>query len=72
VYIDDGNDGPFGGANNNGLSLTMNTLSSGITLTTGLTYRFKYSGVNIQGEGPLSDEVAILMAQVPLTVTNLV
>lgn len=62
VYIDDGNDGPFGAAIDNGLNLSFDTLPNSIILTSGLTYRFKYSGVNIQGEGPLSDEVAILMA----------
>jgi len=46
----------------NGLSLTFNTATYGLTLTAGLTYRFKYSGENIEGEGEASDEVAILMA----------
>ena len=63
IYIDDGNGGAFGLPINNGLSLTYNTAS--LTLTTGLTYRFKYSAVNSQGEGPLSDGVAILLAQTP-------
>lgn len=63
IYIDDGNAGAFGSAINNGLSLTYDT--SSLTLTAGLTYRFKYSAVNSQGEGPLSDGVAILLAQTP-------
>lgn len=70
VYVNDGNDGPYSAAINNGLSLTYNTASITPALTTGLTYKFKYSGVNIAGEGPLSDEVAILMAVVPTAPTN--
>lgn len=38
IYIDDGNDGPFGAAINNGLNLSFDTLPNGLTLTTGLTY----------------------------------
>jgi hypothetical protein len=72
VYIDDGNDGPFGSAIDNGLALTYDTLVGGLSLTTGNYYKFKYSGVNVQGEGPLSEEVTILMAQVPTVVTSLV
>ena len=40
IYVDDGNGGAFGTTINNGLSLTYDT--SSLTLTTGLTYRFKY------------------------------
>jgi hypothetical protein len=34
-------------------------------LTTGLYYKVKYSATNIAGEGPLSEENAILLAEVP-------
>lgn len=47
IYIDDGNDGPFGAAINNGLNLNFDTAANGLTLSTGLTYRIKYSGVNV-------------------------
>ena len=70
VYIDDGNDGLFGSAISNGLLLTYNTGSILPALTTGKIYRLKYSGVNLAGEGPLSDEVAILMAEVPSVPTS--
>ena len=63
IYIDDGNDGAFGSAIDNGNSLTYNTAS--LSLTTGLTYRFKYAANNTHGEGELSDEVAILLAELP-------
>ena len=37
----------------------------------GKIFRFKYSGVNIHGEGHQSDEVAIMMAEKPGTPTQL-
>lgn len=40
----------------------FNTASNGLVLIAGKTYRFKYSGENIEGEGEMSDEVAVLMA----------
>ena len=63
IYIDDGADGAFGAAINNGLALTYDT--SSLSLVAGNTYRFKYSAVNSQGEGEISDEVAILLAELP-------
>ena len=69
IYIDDGNDGAFGNPINNGNSLTYNT--SALSLTTGLTYRFKYSANNTHGEGEISDEVAILLAELPGAPTSL-
>lgn len=62
IYIDDGN-GAYGAAINNGLLLTYNTAL--LTLTTGLTYRIKYSSTNIAGESALSPAVPILLAEVP-------
>jgi hypothetical protein len=41
-------------------------------LVTGRIYKFRYSAVNIAGEGPLSDTVSILMAEVPTAPTSLV
>lgn len=49
--MDDGQYGSFGSAIDNGLNLVFNTASNSIVLTPGLTYRFKYSGENIEGEG---------------------
>lgn len=62
IYVDDGDFGPFGPAIDNGLSLVFNTASNGLVLTPGKTYWFKYSGENIEGEGEMSDEIAVLMA----------
>jgi hypothetical protein len=63
IYIDDGLAGSFSGPYANGLLLAYNTIA--LTLTTGRTYQLKYSAVNSEGEGPLSDVVAILLAEVP-------
>ncbi len=40
-------------------------------LTTGLIYGFKYSSVNIAGESELSDELNVLLAEVPSAPLNL-
>jgi hypothetical protein len=40
-------------------------------LQTGYYYRLKYSATNAHGEGPLSDEVRILLAEVPDKPKNL-
>lgn len=68
IYIDDGHDGAFTGPINNGLLTTYDT--SLLTLTTGLIYKLKYSAVNSEGEGPVSDVVAILLAEVPSVTTS--
>ena len=39
--------------------------------TTGLIYRFKYSSTNIAGESELSDELSVLLAEVPKIPLNL-
>ena len=70
IYVDDGNRGAFNTTINNGLSLTYDT--SSLALTTVLTYRFKYSSVNSQGEGPLSDGDAILLAEVSTAPQNFI
>jgi len=68
IYIDDGSDGEFTGPYANGDTLTTwetSSLPDTITLTTGSIYKLKYSATNVHGEGPLSDEVSILMAEIP-------
>lgn len=62
IYVDDGNDGAFTGPVGNALLLTYDT--SALTLTSGLIYRFKYSASNVHGEGELSDEVLIQLAEI--------
>ena len=64
IYIDDGADGPFVGPYTVLPSLTTWDTQS-LILTTGLIYRFKYSATNIHGEGPLSEEFSILIAEKP-------
>ena len=62
IYVDDGINGTFTGPYKNGVALTYNTVA--LTLTTGRYYRIKYSASNLQGEGALSDQVSILLAEV--------
>lgn len=61
VYIDDGLDlDDFTGyITDTSLSWDSNSSPAGgpLILTTGRTYRLKYSATNAQGEGPLSPEV---------------
>jgi len=59
IYIDDGNGGSFQGPYSSGLATTWNSglippNSSLLPLIAGKIYRVKYSAVNVQGEGPLS------------------
>ena len=70
IYMDDGADGDFTDVDQL-LALTWDTSSLPDTLTTGAIYRFKYSAENIHGEGPLSDEVQILAAEVPVQPSGL-
>ena len=71
IYIDDGDDGDFSKvAENNPTVLTWNTPNT-LLLKTGAIYRFKYSATNIHGEGPLSEEVQILVAEYPSAPSNL-
>ena len=71
IYIDDGNDGDFTNvALNDPALLTWDTAGT-VTLTTGEIYRLKYSATNIHGEGPLSDEVQILVAEIPSAPSDL-
>ena len=69
IYVDDGLNGAFGAAIPNGVLTTYNTALLG--LVTGRKYKLKYSASNAAGEGPQSDEVAILMAEVPTVPTLL-
>ena len=70
IYMDDGMDGDFVNVESQ-MDLTWNTASIGATLTTGNIYRLKYSATNVHGEGPLSDEVWILVAEIPAEPTSL-
>jgi len=59
IYIDDGNGGSFKGPFVSGLSTIWNSglippNSNALPLVAGKVYRVKYSAVNVQGEGPLS------------------
>ncbi len=77
VYVDDGNDGPFGGPypataestpsppGPPGTTWRFSTAALPIAPTTGKIYKFKYSAVNVAGESPLSDELSVLLAEVP-------
>lgn len=69
LYVDDGADGAFAGPY--AVAPTISTWdTSALPLITGLIYKFKYSATNIHGEGPLSDEVSILMAEKPSSPTS--
>ena len=69
VYIDGGLDSDTftGYATDTTLSWNSGTSPAGgvLALTTGRTYRLKYSATNAQGEGLLSPEVQILLAETP-------
>ena len=69
VYLDDGTDSDNYTPYACGTSLTFDTGTADaggpLTLTAGLTYRAKYSASNVAGEGPLSPEVSILLAERP-------
>ena len=73
IYMDDGLGGAYAAPVTNALLLTYNTAF--VTLTSGRTYRFKYSAINSEGEGTVSDEISILAAttpSVPLALTRVV
>lgn len=72
-YMDNGDDGAF----SNGpyditlpATLQFDSSAHAIALTAGLTYRFKFLANNAEGDGPLSDEVAVLVAEKPDTVAT--
>jgi len=71
VYLDDGTDSDNFAAHSSGTTLTFDTagLTTGgggpLVLTAGLTYRLKYTATNVAGEGPLSAEVSVLLAEKP-------
>ena len=69
VYLDDGTDSDSYMPYSCGTSLTFDTADAGgagpVSMTAGLTYRVKYSASNVAGEGPLSAEVSILLAERP-------
>jgi len=74
VYVDDGLDGPFGGpytSASDGMTMLFSTNLLSTAPVTGRIYRFKYSSVNIAGESELSDELNVLLAEVPKAPTQL-
>lgn len=71
--MDNGDDGAFSNGPYDVTDLSLlkfDTSSPPVSLTAGLTYRFKFLANNAEGDGPLSDEVAILVAEVPGTVAT--
>ena len=74
VYIDDGHDGTFSGpyvSVSNGMTLLFSTNLLPVAPTTGLMYRFKYSSTNVAGESDLSEELSVLLSEVPSVPLNL-
>jgi len=74
VYVDNGLDGPFSGpytSSANGMTMLFSTNLLPVAPTTGRIYRFKYSSVNVHGESELSDELSVLLAEVPTAPTQL-
>jgi len=72
-YMDNGDDGAFSnGPYDIVLPATLQFDSSAftITLTAGLTYRFKFLANNAEGDGDLSDEIAVLVAEKPDAVAS--
>ena len=69
MYIDDGLDNNNFVAYSAGTSTVFDTsaltAAGTLTLVTGRTYKVKYSATNIAGEGLLSGEVSILLADEP-------
>lgn len=70
MYLDDGSDGLFAGPYQVIPSKSIWDTQQ-LTLQTGLIFKFKYSASNIHGEGPLSEEVSILLAEKPSAPTLL-
>ena len=75
VYIDDGLDQDNFSPYSAGTSLTFSTQdatdSGSLVLVSGRIYKVKYSATNDAGEGPLSDEVSIILADEPDAPENL-
>ena len=74
MYVDDGLDGPFEGpytSASNGMTMKFSTNLLPSAPITGRIYRFKYSSVNVHGESELSDELSVLLAEVPKAPTQL-
>lgn len=74
VYVDDGLDGPFSGpyvSMGSGMTMRFSTNLLPTSPVTGRIYRFKYTATNIAGESELSDELSVLLAEVPSTPLNL-
>lgn len=75
VHIDDGLDQDNFANFTAGTALSFDTsaltAAGSLTLVTGRTYRIKYQAINVAGEGPLSPEVSILLAEAPAAPSNL-
>jgi hypothetical protein len=70
VYLDDGLDSDSFVAYAAGTTLLFDTSAAGaggaaLSLVADRTYRAKYSAVNVAGEGPLSPEVSVRLAEKP-------
>lgn len=73
VYMDDGNDGSFSTGPHvisDASNLIFDTTTASFSITAGLTYRFKYSATNSEGEGALSPELSVLVAEAPDAVAS--
>ena len=74
VHIDDGTDSDnfLNFTAGTALQFSTSSLALGeITLVTGRMYRVKYQAINVAGEGPLSPEVQILLAEAPAAPSNI-
>lgn len=74
VYVDDGLDGLFVGpytSESNGMTMKFSTNLLPDAPITGRIYKFKYSSQNIAGVSERSDELSVLLAEVPKAPTQL-
>jgi hypothetical protein len=74
VYVDDGLDGLFEGpytSESNGMTMKFSTNQLAGPFYAGRIYRFKYSSENIAGESEISEELSVLLAEVPKAPTQL-
>jgi hypothetical protein len=75
VHIDDGTDSDNFANFTAGTALQFDTsaltTAGSLTLVTGRMYRIKYQAINVAGEGPLSPECQILLAEAPSAPSNI-
>lgn len=72
IYIDNCDNGTTNTSYTNGVNLIWNTKSESLALTKDCYYRLWYSATNEHGEGPISNTVVILVAEVPDKPKNLI